>query len=135
MAQPYRSNRRAPKLQLTPLIDVVFILLIFFMLTASPRIKGVQVDLPQAQAASSVELSPVVTVTAEGEVQLDGTPILLDDLAEILGPRLVDDNRVIVRADESIALGRAVEVLDEVTAAGGKPALAAKRKSTPPTTP
>lgn len=113
------SRRRLPLvLDLTPLIDVVFLLLIFFMVTTTfvPDSTGMQVDLPRS---SSQELIPegedlTLELGADGGITLDGQSITLPQLnAELRKAAKSDtDKLVILKADAALGHGRVVEVMD-----------------------
>lgn len=78
-----------PTLNLTPMIDVVFLLIIFFMVATkfSERERDIELELPEVAAASALTSAPkqrVVTVSAEGNVALDGENISLGRLTSTL---------------------------------------------------
>ncbi len=118
----------------TPLIDVVFLLLIFFMLTttfvSSP---GIDVDLPKAAHSDSrIEASDIiVAVNGEGELIYQQKAVSLDELAALLEERARASKAatVIVQADENVHHGLVVQVMDAAKAAGfGKLAIATQEK-------
>ena len=115
-----RGRRRA-LISLTPLIDVVFILVVFFMLASSFfDWRAIDLTAPgQAAASPSAEGAVLVEVRADG-LRLSGQPITLDDLAQHLRDRLADDagRRVLVQASTGVALQRVIAVLDRVSDAG-----------------
>ena len=118
-----RSRRRGrrPLISLTPLIDVVFILLVFFML-ASSFLDWRSIDLTAPSptvAGSSTEGSLLVEVRADS-VRLSGALVSLDELAARVGERLVldADQRVLVRPAAGVPLQAVVAVLDRLADAG-----------------
>ena len=118
-----RSRRRGrrPLISLTPLIDVVFILLVFFML-ASSFLDWRSIDLMAPSptvAGSSTEGSLLVDVRADS-VRLSGELVSLDELAARVGERLVldADQRVLVRPAAGVPLQEVVTVLDRLSDAG-----------------
>ena len=118
-----RSQRRGrrPLISLTPLIDVVFILLVFFML-ASSFLDWRSIDLTAPSptvAGSSTEGSLLVEVRADS-VRLSGELVSLDELAARVGERLVldPDQRVLVRPAAGVPLQEVVTVLDRLSDAG-----------------
>ena len=116
-----RRRGRRPLISLTPLIDVVFILLVFFML-ASSFLDWRSIDLTAPSptvAGSATEGSLLVEVRADG-VRLSGAPVSLDELAARVGERLVldADQRVLVRPAAGVPLQEVVAVLDRLADAG-----------------
>lgn len=123
-----RSGRRhaaaMSEINVTPLVDVMLVLLIIFMVTAPLLTVSVPVDLPQTQGQNvpSDKEPLVVTLTAKGDIYLQETRVSL----EALVPRLQamkgvnPDMRIFVRGDKSIAYGRIMEVMGSLSAAGFK---------------
>ncbi|MBI2068274.1 MAG: biopolymer transporter ExbD [Deltaproteobacteria bacterium] len=110
----------------TPLVDVMFNLLIFIIITAQySNIQSLKVNLPKAQSGTTMEKEEetiVVTLTKEGQVHLNDEKIPLDDLK----PRLVslsareNPPRVILQADRDSTTGGLVKVMDLASQAGLK---------------
>ncbi len=113
-------RRRAP-IGLTPLIDVVFILLVFFMLASSfLDWRAIALNAPAAaKGGASPEGALLVEVRADG-LRLGAERLGLEALAERVAAQLraAPDRRVLVRPDAGVPLQRAVEVLDRLSAAG-----------------
>ena len=113
-------------LNLTPLIDIVFLLLVFFMLTAHfVEDQALVVDLPDADnAPATIEHEEIVTViiSAEGEILINNQPASDDELVESLRNALdkSEDRMMRIRGDRQASLGVAVKVLDAAEAAGAK---------------
>ncbi len=105
---------RAPNI--TPLVDIVFLLLIFFMLTAFfIRPEGMGVNVPEADApAVDADSEITVVVDKEGAVLLGDVPVTLEELsAELAAALSADPTRpVVIKADRGIALQRAEEVME-----------------------
>ncbi|MCA8908658.1 MAG: protein TolR [Rhodospirillaceae bacterium] len=123
-----RSRRRRGRSQpmsdinVTPFVDVMLVLLIVFMVTAPLLTVGVPVDLPQTNApnVSEPEEPLVVTVTREGQVYVQETPVDLDNLVAML-VAITDANpeaRIYVRGDRQLAYGRVLEVMGAINTAG-----------------
>lgn len=110
------------EINVTPMVDVMLVLLVVFMVSAPLMTVGVPVDLPQTDAAQMVGQDEplVVSVNAKGEVFLQETKITLEQLV----PRLVaitqnkKDTRIFVRGDKAIAYGQVMEVMGTVNLAG-----------------
>ncbi len=122
MAFDGRSNESLSQINVTPLVDVMLVLLVIFMVTAPILHQGVTVHLPSvgAGALSGDEVQLVVSVTAEGEVFLNDTamtaPDLRDKLAAIVRER--PDQQVYLRADTDVRYGVVVAVMGALREAG-----------------
>lgn len=110
-------------INVTPLVDVMLVLLIIMMIVAPLLQKGAPVRLPTA--ANSVDKpetqgQTVVAVTAGGEYYVDGLPIPEADLQRRVTEILEDKNEkiVLIKADEDAQYGRVMEAMDELRAAG-----------------
>ena len=102
------------RLDVTPLIDVVFLLLIFFMLTSTFVLQpGIKVKLPRAITSEALkEKNLVIVITAGGKIYLDNEIILPGELSVKLEKAAQDDRAVLIKADQKISLGRVVEIWD-----------------------
>jgi biopolymer transport protein TolR len=119
-----RRFRRKPmsEINVTPMVDVMLVLLVIFMVTAPLLTVGVQVDLPKTQAAviPGKDEPLAVTVNKDGNIFLQETEIDLDALA----PRLLaitnnnPEVRIFVRGDQAINYGRVMAVMSTINAAG-----------------
>jgi biopolymer transport protein TolR len=111
------------EINVTPLVDVMLVLLIIFMITAPMLTQGLDVALPQAEG-KSFELASnnpaKVTITNAGAVYVDGTAVGSTDLDLTLGPMLRSRRikRALLEADEGVPYGRVVAVLDVMNRAG-----------------
>jgi biopolymer transport protein TolR len=111
------------EINVTPLVDVMLVLLIIFMITAPMLTQGLDVALPQAEG-QSFELASnnpsKVTILASGAVYVDGTAVGSTDLDLTLGPllRAKKIKRALLEADEVVPYGRVVAVLDVMNRAG-----------------
>ena len=110
------------ELDMTPMLDIVFIMLIFFIVTTSfVKESGVTVNTPQAQTASNQESANIfIAITGDGEVWIDRRQVDPRSVRAIVA-RLHADNpegSVIIQSDESASTGTLVEVMDQVRLAG-----------------
>src|SRR5210317_499315 len=110
------------ELDMTPMLDIVFIMLIFFIVTTSfVKESGVAVSTPQAQTASQQENTNIfIAITTEGEVWIDRRPVDPRSVRAIVA-RLHADNpegSVIIQSDENASTGMLVDVMDQVRLAG-----------------
>ncbi len=138
-----RGRRRyqpLAEINVTPLVDVMLVLLIVFMVAAPLMTSGVPVDLPKTSAAPlSQDADPLtVSVNSEGKIFLQDTEATLPELVGKL--QAISDNksgrRIFVRGDKGIAYGRVLEVMATITQGGfTKVALLAEQTGTPAASP
>jgi len=113
-----RDNKRGlTEINLTPLIDVVFILLIFFLITSTfVQNPGIEVQLPKASSAppTTEQASVVITVTDQGRIIHHGEAVGIDELEiRLRGLHAKSPEQlVVVQADEATQHGKVVEVMD-----------------------
>jgi biopolymer transport protein TolR len=111
------------EINVTPLVDVMLVLLIIFMVTAPMLTQGLTVALPAAEGKSFEMASnnpSKITITATGAVYLDGVAAGSAELETTLGPMLRARRvqRALLEADQSVPYGRVVTVLDVMNRAG-----------------
>lgn len=129
--QDQKKKRRVePSLDLTPLIDVVFQLLIFFMLTATFVVQSsIQIEMPEAKGATTLEQKDVSITLAYGQggpggrgpVYVDSIEVFsIEELTRILSQKVSErpDVMLLVRTDARIETGRLVEVLGIASSVG-----------------
>ena len=115
---------RAPlsEINVTPLVDVMLVLLIIFMVTAPLMVAGVPVDLPDSRAKALQEEKDQISISidASGTVFLDDAELAPGELAERLAalPRGEKPPLVTLRADRALDYGRVMAVMGELNAAG-----------------
>lgn len=130
----FESFRRPPPtLNLSALIDIVFILLIFVVLAANfDRLKDIEVTLPSARATSKADPKALtVTIPADGPVKVDGEAVESARLADHLRTMRSSHQALLLVADGAVALERAVEVLGEASQAGFTAVSIATREPSP----
>jgi biopolymer transport protein TolR len=124
---PGRRGRRSPmaEINVTPLVDVMLVLLIIFMVTAPLLVAGVQVDLPDTKAAPiEQEQDPVsITIDQSGALYVDDSPLaaeaLPDRLRQIAASSQEEGGpRIFLRADRALDYGRVMQVMGELNRAG-----------------
>ena len=108
------------RLDITPLIDVIFLLLIFFMLTSTFVLQPViRVKLPKAITSEVLrERNLIIEVTAEGKIYFNNEIISLPKLEEKLKSIAGKSKSLLIKADEKASLGQVVEVWDLCRDAG-----------------
>ena len=121
-----RRSRRKPvmaEINVTPMVDVMLVLLIIFMVSAPLLTVGVPLDLPQTQAKSlDQDKNPLTLSVNQKGVYLNDTEIALDDLVPklkaITDARGGLDERIFVRGDKKIDYGTVMNVMGRLSAAG-----------------
>ena len=120
-----RRHRRRPvmaEINVTPMVDVMLVLLIVFMVAAPLMTMGVPIDLPETRAqAMPLQTKPItVTVEPSGALSIEGEPVTLETLVASVEALAVEgtDERLYVRGDTTAAYGAIMEVMGELSAAG-----------------
>lgn len=120
-----RRNRVQPmsEINITPMVDVMLVLLIIFMVAAPLLTVGVPVELPKtaATALPSVQEEPLtVTLTADGQILIQNTPVAGDALIPKLKAIAAErrDDKLFLRADGSIPYERVMQVMGALNAGG-----------------
>jgi biopolymer transport protein TolR len=123
-----RRHRRNPvmsEINVTPMVDVMLVLLIIFMVSAPLLTVGVPIDLPQTQAASldQADKEPLaISVNVKGQIFLQDSEIGIDELVPklkaITGARGGGDERIYLRGDRLVDYGTVMKVMGRLNAAG-----------------
>ncbi len=116
-----RGRRNDPHIELTPLIDIIFQLLIFFMLSSNFIAPMLKMELPKALFKEKLEkVDLVVTVDPGGRVYVNKDLVAMEDLQGVLQERMAKLGKydVIFKGDVSISYGAFVEILDIAKLAG-----------------
>ena len=111
------------EINVTPLVDVMLVLLIIFMVTAPLMQQGVKVDLPEANAEpmkTSTEDRLILTLTKDGRAYLGKTEVPLDRITELLShnEKLKADKELYLHADQTLPYGLVVKVMAAAKAGG-----------------
>ncbi|MDT6964267.1 biopolymer transporter ExbD [Cupriavidus sp. SZY C1] len=116
MAAAHDDDKPYDDINITPLLDLAFVLLIIFILMTTAAVQGIKVDLPKASASASLSEQKVkaITVSDSGQVYLDAMPVTLPELEDRLRSQraLTPDFPVIVKGDAGVQYRKVVEVLD-----------------------
>ena len=120
--RPGQDNRVLAEINVTPLVDVVLVLLIIFMVTAPMLQMGIDVNLPKVKS-KSVDINEeklVLTINGSREIFINKTQIPMSDLRtkleNIFTARI--DKEIFMRADKNVPYGFVVEVMSEIRKAG-----------------
>jgi len=109
-----RTEIKKGQLDIAPLVDVMFLLLIFFMLTSNFVVQpGIKVSLPKAVSSEVIRSENlVVTLTGQDLLFLNDQPITVQDLVPQIRQAAQDNKTVLLKADTGASLGRVVEIWD-----------------------
>lgn len=113
---PEDEDSAVDGINITPLVDVLMVVLVMFILTATAQVAGIRVDLPKA--SSSVSLSEsntkAISINDVGQVFLDAYPVTLPELEDRLRTEkaLNPDFPVVIRGDAVVQYQKVIEVLD-----------------------
>lgn len=118
-----RGRRQlSSEINVTPLVDVMLVLLIIFMVCSPMLVAGVQVDLPKTKASSlSGQDEPIaISIDKYGNVYIQESKVKLNDLGTKLAAVLKEkkDTRIFVRGDRKIDYGKVMEVFGAIKAGG-----------------
>jgi len=116
MKAPADDHEDIVEINVVPMLDLAWNLLVVFMLVVTASVQGISVNLPKASAAAS-KIKPTtkaITITGDGTIYLDSFPVTISDLeARLRQAKASDPNLpVVVRGDEKISYKNIIEVLD-----------------------
>ena len=121
-ASSQRDNTTIAQINVTPLVDVMLVLLVIFMVTAPIIQQGVQVNLPQTKSSAipGTEEFLVVTVAKNGKIYLNDSPMNPGELGQKLAAikKLQADKQVYLRADQDVRYGIVMKTIAEIKQAG-----------------
>jgi len=118
-----RKTVQAGKLDMTPLLDVMFMLLLFFLLTSSFLNPSIKLQLPHASNKDKLKKQDIIiSIDMENNVYLNREKVNLSDLESKLKSRLIskEKQRIIFRGDERIPYKKFVKVMDIIKKSGAK---------------
>lgn len=123
----YRNKNKKTvlsEINITPLVDVMLVLLIIFMVTSPMLVSGVEVDLPESSAnnINMPEEPLTISLDKEGNIYIIETKVpmesLIEKLVSITGHKY--DKKIYVRGDRNISYGKIMELIGKINAAGFK---------------
>jgi biopolymer transport protein ExbD len=116
MAEIQDEGELYDEVNVVPMLDLAYVLLVIFIILTTATVQGIKVDLPKASAAPSLAepKTKAVSITGDGTIFLDTYPVSLSELEALLRQyKAADPNLpVIVKADSTIQYQRVVDVLD-----------------------
>jgi biopolymer transport protein ExbD len=128
-----RSIKKA-RIEIIPMIDTIFFLLVFFMIStlSMTQFKGMPVNLPRAASGQQAPAeSAAITIDKEGRIFLDREPVEKASLADLLSAKLAANPEmlVVINAEDAVEHGQVVEIMDLARGANvAKMAIAVKPK-------
>jgi biopolymer transport protein ExbD len=104
------------EINITPMLDLAYVLLVIFIIMTTASVQGIKVNLPKASEAPSIAKpkTKAVSVTADGTIYLDTYPVTLPELENLLRQYKAQDPElpVIIKADSTVQYQKVVDVLD-----------------------
>ena len=122
MLDLFPSQKKRFQIDMAPLIDVVFLLLIFFMLTFAIQGQGLAISLPEGEETEKVEKDIIVKIDRNNKLYLNDRQIQIDSLGAALGEDLLrrSDNLVVIDSAPKVRYGLFARVLDVSREAGAE---------------
>lgn len=115
---PLDDNEIYDDINVTPMLDLSYVLLVIFIILTTATVQGIKVNLPSASDTPSLNKpkTKAITVAQDGTIYLDAYPVTLDQLQSLLGQyKAADPNvPVVVKADALVQYQRVVDVLDVI---------------------
>ncbi len=120
----FRGVPTMSEMNVVPLVDVVLVLLIIFMLTAHVMEFGLEIEVPRVkQVKDTTEELPVISITQNGELYLNETPVNINELAAAIRKRFGETRAVYVRADKATIYDPIAQVISVLAEAKIEPRL------------
>ena len=117
-----RPKLKEYKIELIPLIDIVFTLLIFFAVTSTFIYfqKGIELDLPNSETSNTLAKTLTLSLDKKGEVFIDQNVVQIQEIKGRLTPLLFKSNdlTVILSADKKVSYEKVIQVMDAIRLAG-----------------
>jgi biopolymer transport protein ExbD len=114
--KPQDDNKPYDDINITPMLDLAYVLLVIFIIMTTATVQGIKVNLPKASATPSLAKpkTKAITVTADGTIYLDTYPVSMAELESRLRQykAAVPDLPVVVKGDGQVAYSRVIDVLD-----------------------
>ena len=106
------------EINITPMLDLAYVLLVIFIIMTTASVQGIKVNLPKASAAPALAKpkTKAISITADGTIFIDTFPVTLPELENLLRQYKAQDPDlpVIIKADSTLQYQRVVDVLDLV---------------------
>ncbi len=116
MSELREDNEPFDDINITPMLDLAYVLLVIFIIMTTATVQGIEVNLPKASAAPSLAKpkTKAVTIDANGQVYLDTYPVSMSELESRLRgfKAITPDLPVVIKGDSKIAYEKVIEVMD-----------------------
>jgi biopolymer transport protein ExbD len=116
MSELREDNEPFDDINITPMLDLAYVLLVIFIIMTTATVQGIEVNLPKASAAPSLgkPKTKAVTIDANGQVYLDTYPVSMSELESRLRgfKAITPDLPVVIKGDSKIAYEKVIEVMD-----------------------
>lgn len=116
MAELREDNEPYDDINITPMLDLAYVLLVIFIIMTTATVQGIQVNLPKASAAPSLAKpkTKAVTIAANGQIYLDTYPVSMSELETRLRgfKAITPDLPVVIKGDAKIQYEKVIEVMD-----------------------
>ncbi len=116
MAELREDNEPYDDINITPMLDLAYVLLVIFIIMTTATVQGIMVNLPKASATPSLAKpkTKAVTIDAQGQIYLDTYPVTLTELEDRLRAykAAVPDLPVVIKGDAQIQYEKVIEVMD-----------------------
>jgi len=113
-----RKTRTSPEVELTPLIDVLFLLVVFLVLTTTFAKSQLGVALPEAKGETSSVEPVIIEVLENGDYKVDGKVVREEELPSLIAIMKINERSVAVAADKRLPYEKVISVLDLLKEAG-----------------
>jgi biopolymer transport protein ExbD len=114
--QVQADNQPYDDINVTPMLDLAYVLLVIFIIMTTASVQGIKVNLPKASDTPSIAKpkTKAITIRDDGQVFLDAYPVTMDELEQRLRALKASDPDlpVIVKGDSAVQYGKVVDVLD-----------------------
>lgn len=116
MASAHEDDKPYDEINITPMLDLAYVLLVIFIIMTTASVQGIKVNLPKASDTPSLAKpkTKAITISDSGQVYLDTYPVSMDELRTQLtaAKAAVPDLPVVVKGDTVVQYGKVMEVLD-----------------------
>jgi biopolymer transport protein ExbD len=114
--QIQQENKPYDDINVTPMLDLAYVLLLIFIIMTTAAVQGIEVDLPKASAAASMSQPQMraISIDNKGQVYLDTIPVTMPELESRIAQikATVPDFPVVIKADQAVQYARVMDVLD-----------------------
>lgn len=114
--QVQQENKPYDDINVTPMLDLAYVLLLIFIIMTTAAVQGIEVNLPKASAAASMSQPQMraISIDNQGQVYLDTIPVTMPELESRIAQikATVPDFPVVIKADQAVQYARVMDVLD-----------------------